>query len=632
LFNQAVDDCKILRIGIYGNTRAGKTRYIHKLIHYWQNKNLIRSLSNEAYDFMRSVDDQIKNADQVSPTKGITENISIDVLQDSKSAIKTKYIFSDLLGEMLAEEVDTTETNDNPISQILKCNAYLFFFNPTGIDQNVDLDEHFFTEKERALKLIAHIHQHRENDYLPIVFVVTHLDKLKIDSDLFKKATEWLNEIADGYSKDLELHYKQVISISNEAFKQANFKTMISSLSEENIEIPVRNINLMIRKIKGPKHWGLLLFVGLFFIFFPTVIIALILFPNGCVSVPGKLDDAKALGAIKIFEEMLKDISDKNKSIEEKLKVVEKINNEITTWMVPNINAINSGLKPKTIDNINKSIEKSHKAITDLIDFTSDRKSKCDILAKYISKFLSYNSLTEPEKNLADLYWKNYEEYILEEGSSIINRYRVEGATVSKCREEVGSHFKKIENEFSLSKITGGDGKKTLGEQLKITFQFLSIKPQFYNCKFEVLSAKLIGSNPPEEIGLRVKYIDSKDYSILLNRNDLPKDGLKTKEKEYLIQFQMIPEPPVIEVEFYDESIKNWKKYETLNLLTLEDVKKAPFGPLGIVFPFKGKDWECTIDVPGKNIKIEGKFFLDLKNIPNFVMKMGENDNGYNKK
>ena len=94
----------------------------------------------------------------------------------------------------------------------------------------------------------------------------------------------------------------------------------------------------------------------------------------------------------------------------------------------------------------------------------------------------------------------------------------------------------------------------------------------------------------------------------------------------------MIPEAPVIEVEFYDESIKNWKKYETLNLLTLEDVKKAPLGPLGIVFPFKGKDWECTIDVPGKNIKIEGKFFLDLKNIPNFVMKMGENDNGYNKK
>ena len=113
---------------------------------------------------MRSVDDQIKNADQVSPTKGITESISVEVLPDSKSSIKTKYVFSDLLGEMLAGEVDNTETNDNPISQILQCDAYLFFFNPTGLAQNINLDDHFSSEKERALKLISHIRQHREKN------------------------------------------------------------------------------------------------------------------------------------------------------------------------------------------------------------------------------------------------------------------------------------------------------------------------------------------------------------------------------------------------------------------------------------------------------------------------------------
>lgn len=154
---------------------------------------------------------------------------------------------------MLAGEVDDTETNNNPISQILQCDAYLFFFNPTGLDQNINLDDHFSAEKERALKLISHIRQHRENNYLPIVFVVTHLDKLKTESELLKKTTEWLNEIADGYSKDLESHYKQVKWISNEAFKQANFKTMISSLTEENVEIPIKNINLMLRKNKIVK-------------------------------------------------------------------------------------------------------------------------------------------------------------------------------------------------------------------------------------------------------------------------------------------------------------------------------------------------------------------------------------------
>ena len=496
MFNQVADNLKTIRIGIYGNTRAGKTSFIYKIIRHWQNKNLIRSLSNEAYDFMRSVDDQIKNSEQVSPTKGITESISVEVLPDSKSSIKTKYVFSDLLGEMLAGEVDNTETNDNPISQILQCDAYLFFFNPTGLAQNINLDDHFSSEKERALKLISHIRQHRENNYLPIVFVVTHLDKLNTESELLKKTTEWLNEIADGYSKDLESHYKQVKWISNEAFKQANFKTMISSLTEENIEIPIKNINLMLRKNKIAKPLIFLYVVVLFFMLFIAVIIASIIFPNGCGADPSKLDDAKALEHIKTFEGMLVEVVDKIKSIEDKKKIVEKINKEITTWMVPKVNAKNSGLKPKTIDNINKSIETSHKAITELTDFTSDRKSKCDILGLYISNFLSYNDLKESEKKLADLYWKNFEEFIIEEGVSIINRYRVEGSTVSNCRGEVGGHFKKIDNEFSLSKITGGDGKKTLGDRLKATSQYLLTNPQYYNCKIENLSAKLSDSIP----------------------------------------------------------------------------------------------------------------------------------------
>ena len=93
----------------------------------------------------------------------------------------------------------------------------------------------------------------------------------------------------------------------------------------------------------------------------------------------------------------------------------------------------------------------------------------------------------------------------------------------------------------------------------------------------------------------------------------------------------MIPEPLVIDVEFYDESIKNWKKYETLNLLTLEDVKKAPLGPLGIVLPMEGKEQECKIDISGKNIKIESKLMLDVKHIPEFIIKMGEINYGFNK-
>lgn len=632
MFNQVTDNLKTIRIGVYGNTRAGKTSFIYKIIRHWQNKNLIRSLSNEAYDFMRSVDDQIKNSEQVSPTKGITEGISVEVLPDSKSSIKTKYVFSDLLGEMLAGEVDDTETNNNPISQILQCDAYLFFFNPTGLDQNINLDDHFSAEKERALKLISHIRQHRENNYLPIVFVVTHLDKLKTESELLKKTTEWLNEIADGYSKDLESHYKQVKWISNEAFKQANFKTMISSLTEENVEIPIKNINLMLRKNKIVKPIIFLYVVVLFFILFIAVIIASIMFPNGCGTDPSKFDDAKALEHIKTFQGMLIEVVDKSKSIEDKKKIVEKINKEITTWMVPKVNVTNPGLEPKTIDEINKSIKNSQDAITKLIGITEDKKNKCTYLALYIANFSNYNDLNETEKKIADSYWKNYEEYILEEATSIVNRYKGTGVILLKCREEVGNHFKKFENEFSLSKITGGKNKKKLGEQLKITSDYLLMNPQYYNCKLELNSGKFKDPVPPAEIALSVKNINSKkEYLIGLHKNLDPMIGLHTKEKKYDIQLQLIPETTSIEVVFFNEEKRNWENYETLDLVTPESGKKVPLGPLGITLPFKGEDWKCKIDVSGDKINTVITFYLDLENIPEFIKKMGEFDNGNNK-
>lgn len=628
MFNQVIDKVEILRIGIYGNTRAGKTSYIHKLIRYWQNNNLIKNLSNEAYDFMRSVDDQIKNTDKVAPTKGITDNITVEVLQDIKSSIKTKYIFSDLLGEMLSEQVDTTEINDKPISQILQCNGYLFFFNPTGVDHNINLDNHFLAEKDRALKLISHIRQHRENEYLPIVFVVTHLDKLKTNADLMKKTTEWLNEIADGYSNDLEKHYKQVKSISDEAFKQTNFKTMISSLSEENIDLPVRNIKKMVQKIKYPKSFVFLTFISLFCILFGTAIIGTSFISPGCVVDPENLNDAKVLEKLKLFEELLVNLSDKNKLTKDKLEVVEKINREITNWMIPKINAANSGLNSKTIEEINKNIENSQNAIIKLIDVTPNKKDKFDILGLYILNFWNYNDLKEYEKKLVDLYWKIYEEYIAEEGASIVNRYRGKGSVVSKCREELGDYFKKIENEFSRSKITGGHEKKMVGDRLKITSQYLLTNPQYYYCKLQISSASLKDPDPPKEVSLRVKYIDSKEYSIGLNKNPDLINVLNTKDKQYDIQFQMIPEPPTIDVEFFDESTNNWGKYETLNLVTLEDVRKTPLGPLGIALPFKGKDWECAIDKSEKKIKVEAILFLDIKNIPDFILKIGEMENG----
>lgn len=623
------DNTNTIRIGVYGNTRAGKTSFIHKLIRYWQDKNLIRNLSSEAYNFMRSVDDQIKTFGQNSPTKGIADGITVEVLSEGKSFIKTKYIFSDMLGEMLAIEVDGIENSVKPISQIIECNAYLFFFNPTGLDQNIYLNDHFADEKKRAFDLISHIRIQRENNYLPIVFVVTHLDILKTKPDLLEKTTKWLNEIADEYSKDLKSYYTKIKHIPNEAFKEANFKCFVSSLTGENIEIPVININLMLPK-KPPVSQAIK-FLMLIFVAFCLCFIGVVFLFQGC-DVPDKeLTDKNVILELKTFEGMLVNLLEKNNSFENKKKILEKVNANLTSWMMYKVNAKNPGLNTKTIDEINISIKNSQKTIHELSDITENKKNKSDLIAVYISTFPDYNALKDENKKIIDLYWKYYEEYILEEGASIINRYRSDGASLLKCREEVENHFKKIENEFSKSKITGGTAKRKLGDQLKITFQFLSIKPQFYNCKFEVLSAKSIGFNPSEEIALRVKYIDSKEYSILLNKNDLPKDGLKTKEKEYLIQFQMIPEPLVIDVEFYDESIKNWKKYETLNLLTLEDVKKAPLGPLGIVLPMEGKEQECKIDISGKNIKIESKLMLDVKHIPEFIIKMGEINYGFNK-
>ena len=107
--------------------------------------------------------------------------------------------------------------------------------------------------------------------------------------------------------------------------------------------------------------------------------------------------------------------------------------------------------------------------------------------------------------------------------------------------------------------------------------------------------------------------------------------GLHTKEKKYDIQLQLIPETTSIDVVFFNEEKRNWENYETLNLVTPESGKKVPLGPLGITLPFKGEDWKCKIDVSGDKINTVITFYLDLENIPEFIKKMGEFDNGNNK-
>ena len=224
-----------IRIGIYGASGAGKTRFFRQLV---RENSLPVQPGSRLANFLAAA----SAADgTIVPTTTSFENIDIKIGP-------TNFVINDGKGELLSPTVRRTASVD----------ALMFFFDPSG--------GHDSDERLRAKQLIDHVLETRQNRLLPIVFVLTHRDRWTPEQT--RLAEEWINQITDyqtdAFSKTLRNHFPPTLT-----WKEYVFHTVSSADGPSSKDLPgvMEHIRILVEhasRFRRRDRWSSLWYVVLF--------------------------------------------------------------------------------------------------------------------------------------------------------------------------------------------------------------------------------------------------------------------------------------------------------------------------------------------------------------------------------
>lgn len=202
-----------VNVGVYGCTRAGKTRFLFQLLQGWSQAGRILSQSPGVLTFLNTVTREIDKHQGSMPTVSTTPDMAVTVREGNNTAFQ--FIFRDLRGELLSSELDdldriSTLKRDGVLNQqVKKCDAFLFFFDPASSEDPHHVERHHEREIKRARRFIEYILRERGNEHLPIVFVQTHRDAWQQDPRLTAMATEWRTRVNEQLRSLYESHLRR---------------------------------------------------------------------------------------------------------------------------------------------------------------------------------------------------------------------------------------------------------------------------------------------------------------------------------------------------------------------------------------------------------------------------------------
>jgi len=172
-------DVHPLKIGIFGRTHAGKSQFLYQLL--TANSDWVLNKNPAASQFVTNFR-QRHDSGESTATESAIDGIQLD-LQCPGLDIAIEISFSDLKGEILEADLrslhDARSDDDNLVQKQIdgqQCNAFLFFFDPISQDQPVRIDQHHEESLEQVRQLLTHVVPAKQNDCLPIIFVLTKKD------------------------------------------------------------------------------------------------------------------------------------------------------------------------------------------------------------------------------------------------------------------------------------------------------------------------------------------------------------------------------------------------------------------------------------------------------------------------
>jgi hypothetical protein len=466
-----------LNVGVYGRTQAGKTHFLHALLMNWKTCGRIAFMSASCERFLESTSHQISEHGKTSPTSLSTkiEPIWLNVRRPDSDDV-FRYEFYDLRGEKLEEEIDQLQSLPRSgwiPEQVQKCQAFLFFFEPASWERPEFIDKHHESELTRAEKFVDRVLDDRQNQYLPIIFVITRRDQWQDDPELRLKAEKWSEKVhsvvANKYRERLAGHFppclleKELMIVQSSAMHPADVELVIenaSRLVELCSKFRGQHRARVMPTIMGASAVLIALFI---------VLTVFLLMGSEDATKPGNGD------AIVITAQTESEILARSNGIAKRIEFLKSqdiavdqasdLNSDLQ-WLVQTRSYFVDGkpLKEGTIGAMDQVLSASG----DLIRKSENRADVLAIWSAYLKGLPDLSGQSETLGNIQrEELWRYFESAIADELGSVIKRRMELNSSPEDCLTELVERLKQLERDVRLKDIFGPAGKRQLLEQVE---------------------------------------------------------------------------------------------------------------------------------------------------------------------
>jgi hypothetical protein len=495
--------------------------------------------------FLKQVRAEIEKHGESMPTGATTEGIRVRVQPDGGES-PLELIFRDLRGELLSEELDRIASlNRNGLmpTQVRKCDAFLFFFDPASSENPAQIDQHHQRELKRASMFIEYILKLRQNQYLPIIFVQTHLDQWDSAAQIRAKADRWRDEVhaklTELVSARLGRTYPKSIVDKNRIFFRVS-SIGKSPKADKQLQDVVNQLNELVADSRTHQHQlarpirklvlrsvvlGVVFLLALY-----TCLSFVRPFVGGLVSEWGvrkRLDEIDAL-----VEKLPRGGNLPSH------KQAQEVNRHLR-WLTERLKPDSGetpGLSATTVERMQSTLNSLAQVVTEQAHSNSHApEALTPILETYLDGFPDLES-TAPDLAAAQKrYWQLRRAEVVNQIAKIIPAPGEKGPSPSNTLSKVARMLRETEKKADRSKVFGPPTRDNLLEEIQTSATFCEDRAnsKSYPATFRVVSASFSSAKkvdltwrsitlespgqPPSTYGLEPHRQNDRDLSLLLN-------------------------------------------------------------------------------------------------------------------
>lgn len=488
-----------VNIGMYGCQEAGKTQFLRGLFRVWEKGRKIRSSSRDFKKFMNITDEEIRQFGQLTRTKSSLEEIWVQVDNDTDGSLH-EYQFRDLRGEELARNIDAlvegqrsskeASYKDYLGPQVIACDGFLFFFDPSARHQGQTIDEHHQRELKRAKIFIEHILKVRENRYLPIIFIQTHLDLWENDDEISKRAALWNDNVhalmSELYVSHLRgIHPRSIVDSGRIAFNVSSIgKTEESDrylvkVFEQMAEL-ILDAELHNRQLKKTGLWAL---IG------AGVAAVAMLLAGSLFFFSGEQTSQKnnTVSRIAIAEYSEQDIIQKLDELDRilrvhprgtKLPAVDEAKrvNEHLNWLSQRLE-LGYSKDADISEDTRKRMRSALDSVASLVfECAKNRVASLPVhvpvIAAYLEDLPDLHSVSESLGQTQTLFWQMKRAFVVDQLAGIIRRRQQVGSSPIDTLAEIEETLRGFESDITVCNVYGPKNREKLIEEVKTAITF----------------------------------------------------------------------------------------------------------------------------------------------------------------